>query len=51
LIDVWGYEIDLQQPDDTEVPLCVGQTVNGIVITETRLYTIAELREMIRRRG
>ena len=41
-------KIDLMQPDDTVVPLTVGQTVGGFHITETRGYTIAELKELVR---
>lgn len=45
--DPYSYEIDLRQADDIKVPLVVGQEVEGVLITETRLYTIAELRKMV----
>jgi len=44
--DLYSYEINLEADPDAMVPMCVGQTVSGHPIPETRMYSIRELRRM-----
>ena len=46
--DEFGYEINLEADPDAKVPMVVGEVIGGRqMITETRMYTIRELRKML----
>jgi len=45
--DLSTVEINLAASPDLVVPMVLGQTIGRVTITETRLYSIRELRAMV----